>query len=48
MEPDIACFGYEYFYNWEVNSKTVVLHDVEHTRLFTWVDNPDQKKKDQW
>tara|TARA_B100000900_G_C20537146_1_gene698874 strand:+ start:223 stop:870 length:648 start_codon:yes stop_codon:yes gene_type:complete len=38
MEPDVALFGYEYFYNWEVNHKTVVLHDVEETRLFSWVD----------
>jgi hypothetical protein len=48
MEPDIACFGYEYFYNWEVNSKTVVLHDVTITRLMTWVDNVNQRNKDNW
>lgn len=39
MGPDVACFGYEYFYNWQVNDKTIVLHDVEDTRLFSWVDN---------
>lgn len=44
IEPDIACFNYQYFYNWEVNSKTVVLHDVEHTRMFSWVDGVDHTK----
>lgn len=39
MGPDIAIFGYEYFYNWQLNDKTIVLHDVEETRLFSWVDN---------
>ena len=38
IEPDVALFGYEYFYNWEINHKTVVLHDVQETRLFSWVD----------
>lgn len=39
MGPDIALFGYEYFYNWQISDKTIVLHDVEDTRLFSWVDN---------
>jgi hypothetical protein len=38
MGPDIAAFSYEYFYNWEINDKTVVLHDVLETRLFSWID----------
>lgn len=41
MEPDIALFGYEYFYNWEVTDKTVLLHDIADTRLFSWV--PEDK-----
>ena len=40
--PDVACFSYEYFYNWEINDKTIVLHDVLDTRLFSWVD-PDKR-----
>ena len=39
MDRDCAIFGYEYFYNWQINDKTIVLHDVEETRLFSWVDN---------
>ena len=39
MEDDVAIFGYEYFYNWQINDKTIVLHDIEETRLFSWVDN---------
>lgn len=39
MDSDCAIFGHEYFYNWQINDKTVVLHDVEETRLFSWVDN---------
>ena len=43
MGPDVAAFSYEYFYNWEVNDKTVVLHDVLETRLFSWVDEKDRQ-----
>ena len=39
MGPDVATFGYEYFYNWQISDKTIILHDVEETRLFSWVDN---------
>jgi len=42
MEPDVALFGYEYFYNWEINEKTIVLHDVLQTRLFSWVKPEDR------
>jgi hypothetical protein len=42
MGPDVAGFGYEHFYNWEINDKTIVLHDVLETRLFSWVEE-DQK-----
>tara|TARA_R100001460_G_scaffold44439_1_gene81207 strand:- start:1081 stop:1737 length:657 start_codon:yes stop_codon:yes gene_type:complete len=49
MEPDIALFGYEYFYNWEVTDKTVLLHDIADTRLFSWVPEdklpPERRKK---
>lgn len=41
-EPDVALFGYQYFYNWEIDDKTVVLHDVLESRLFSWVE--DEKK----
>jgi hypothetical protein len=43
IEPDVACFNYEYFYNWVVNDKTIVLHDVEHTRMFSWVGGDFKK-----
>ena len=42
MGPDVAGFGYEHFYNWEINDKTIVLHDVLETRLFSWVDEEDK------
>jgi hypothetical protein len=41
-EPDVALFGYQYFYNWEIDEKTVVLHDVLESRLFSWVE-PDKR-----
>lgn len=44
MGPDVALFSYEYIYNWEINDKTVVLHDVLSTRLFSWVD-PEKRAK---
>jgi len=37
MKPDVALFGYEYFYDWEVTDKTILLHDIIDTRLFSWV-----------
>ncbi len=37
MKPDVALFGYEYFYDWEVTDKTILLHDIVDTRLFSWV-----------
>ena len=42
IEPDVACFGYQYFYNWEIDEKTVVLHDVLESRLFSWVDENEK------
>tara|TARA_B100000212_G_scaffold338652_1_gene315581 strand:+ start:1585 stop:2241 length:657 start_codon:yes stop_codon:yes gene_type:complete len=44
MGPDVALFGYQYFYNWEIDEKTVVLHDVLESRLFSWVDEEDKVK----
>ncbi len=37
MKPDVALFGYEYFYDWEITDKTILLHDIIDTRLFSWV-----------
>lgn len=44
MELDVALFNYEYFYNDKVTDKTIILHDVEETRLFSWVDDVNYKK----
>ena len=41
-EPDVALFGYEYFYDDTITEKTVLLHDIVDTRLFTWVDVEEQ------
>tara|TARA_A200000159_G_scaffold164614_1_gene195088 strand:- start:3710 stop:4345 length:636 start_codon:yes stop_codon:yes gene_type:complete len=44
MGPDIALFGHRYFYNDNPkDEKCVVLHDVEETRLFSWVDNHQEQ-----
>lgn len=37
-DTDVALFGYEYFYDSKITDKTIVLHDVEETRLMSWVD----------
>lgn len=43
MAPDIALFGYRYFYNTDRHDeKCIVLHDVE-SRLFSWCDREEQK-----
>ena len=44
MGTDVALFGYEWFYDNKVADKTIILHDVEETRLFSWVDNDKYKK----
>lgn len=45
---DVALFGYEYFYDDKITDKTVVLHDLEETRLFSWAHNEEVKKKENW
>ena len=47
-EPDVALFGYEYFYDDTITEKTVLLHDIVDTRLFTWVDVEEQTDKENW
>lgn len=43
MDTDIALFGYEWFYNWQISDKTIVLHDIEDTRLFSWCKDEPNK-----
>ena len=43
--PDVALFGYQYFYDNKVTDKTIVLHDVRKTRLFSWRDKSEIKLK---
>lgn len=45
MDTDIALFSYRYFYDNMITDKTVVLHDVKDTRLFSWVDDLDYKRE---
>jgi hypothetical protein len=48
MDTDVALFGYEYFYDNKITDKTIILHDIEETRLFSWINNPEQKLKKNW
>tara|TARA_Y100000033_G_C2736403_1_gene106108 strand:- start:413 stop:1054 length:642 start_codon:yes stop_codon:yes gene_type:complete len=48
IEGDVACFGYEYFYDSKITDRTIVLHDVEETRLMSWVWNDEQKRRENW
>ena len=43
MGPDVALFVYKYFYDQKITDKTFVLHDIKETRLFSWVDKPEQR-----
>lgn len=45
MDDDIALFGYEYFYGNQITDRTIVLHDIEETRLFSWVDEEKELYK---
>jgi hypothetical protein len=44
MSTDVALFGYEFFYDNKITQNTIILHDVEATRLFSWVDDVQYKK----
>ena len=48
MDSDVACFGYEYFYDDKITDKTIVLHDILDTRLFSWVTDEQQKRRENW
>ena len=44
MDVDIALFNYKWFYNWDANDQhTIILHDVEETRLFSWLGENEKK-----
>ena len=44
-DTDVFLFGHEYFYDNKITEKTIVLHDVEETRLFSWTDDEEEKRK---
>ena len=48
MDTDVALIGYEYFYDQKIGPKTIILHDIEDTRLLSWTDNPESKKPHNW
>jgi len=48
MDTDVALLSYEYFYDQKVGPKTVILHDIEDTRLLSWTDNPEARKPENW
>ena len=38
IEPDTALFNYKYFYDNKITDETVVLHDIDNQRLWSWND----------
>jgi hypothetical protein len=38
IKPDIALFNYKYFYDNKITDETVVLHDIDEQRLWSWND----------
>ena len=48
MDTDVQLLGYEYFYDQKIGPKTIILHDIEDTRLLSWTDNPEAKKPHNW
>lgn len=47
-DTDIALLSYKYFYDTQIGDQAIVLHDVEETRLMSWVDDPRWKDKKYW
>ena len=48
MDTDVALISYEYFYDSKIGPKTVILHDIQDTRLLSWTDNPEARKPENW
>ena len=48
MDTDVALLSYEYFYDQKIGPKTVILHDIQDTRLLSWTDNPEARKPENW
>ena len=49
LGPDIALFDYKYFYDTEITDKTIVLHDTEDNRLWSWCDGrPYHEEGNNW
>jgi len=47
-DNDVALFNYKYFYDNKITDNTVVLHDVEDTRLISWAFDEEDRKKENW
>jgi|TARA_B100000900_G_scaffold381450_1_gene367900 hypothetical protein len=48
IDADVGCFGYEYFYDDKMTDKTIVLHDVEETRLLSWAWDDEHFRRENW
>jgi hypothetical protein len=47
-DNDVALFNYKYFYDNKITDNTVVLHDVEDTRLISWAFDEEDRKRENW
>lgn len=47
-DVDVALFNYKFFYDSKITDDTIVLHDVEDTRLISWAFTEDDKKRENW
>ena len=47
-DVDVALFNYKYFYDSKITDDTIVLHDIEDTRLISWAFDEEDKKRENW
>lgn len=47
-DNDVALFNYKYFYDNKITDDTIVLHDVEDTRLISWAFDDTDKDPKNW
>lgn len=49
MGPDVALFDYRYFYDKEITDKTIICHDAEDHRLWSWSNGrPCDEEGNDW
>ncbi len=47
-DTDVLLLNYKYFYDSKITDDTIVLHDLEDTRLISWAFDDTDKDPKNW